>query len=257
MIQVKKIKLSYDNRTTILDNFSISFEIEKFSMILGPNGSGKSTLLKAIIGYLPLKSGEILINGKNIKNQSRKELAKQIALIPQHFSQNFDFTVEELVLMGRFPYIGYWQSYSQKDRKIVKEILKEMDLYKLKGKLYKHLSGGEKQRVSIARALAQDTNIILMDEAFVNLDINHQLEIINILKYIKEKRGKTIVFVSHNINLAAEYGDMIYMMKEGKLRFYGKPKDVINRENLNEIFQTDVRVITNPISNKPNFVYSQ
>ncbi len=257
MIKIRKINLSYDGKTKILSNFSINFEMGKISMILGPNGSGKSTLLKAMVGYLPLLSGDISIKGKSIKKQSRLDLAKQISLIPQHFSQNFDFTVEELVLMGRFPYIGYWESYSKKDKEIVEKILNELDLYRMKDKFYNRLSGGEKQRVSIARALAQDTDIILMDEAFVNLDINHQLELMNFIKTINEKQGKTIIFVSHNINLAAEYGDRIFFIKKGELFLEGKPQEVINSENLGKLFETDVNVIKNPLSGKPNFVYTR
>lgn len=257
MIKIDKINVYYDKMQNVLKNFSAIFERGKFSVILGPNGAGKSTLLKSIVGYITLDSGTILIDEKKISEWDRISLAKKISLIPQHYSFNFNYTVEELVIMGRFPYLGYWQNYSEEDKKMVEKTLKQLDLYEMKDRFFNKLSGGEKQRVAIARALAQDTDIILMDEAFVNLDINHQLEIMQILVKINKVHNKTIILVSHNINLAAEYCNEIFFIKNGKLAAQGKPENIINKEVLRKIYDTNINVIKNPISGKPNVVYSR
>ena len=159
--------------------------------------------------------------------------------------------------MGRYPYLGYWQSYSKDDKTFVIDILKDLDLYDMKDRYFNRLSGGEKQRVTIARALAQDTDIILMDEPFVNLDVNHQLEIMDIISKIKENGKKTIIVVSHNINLASEFGEEIFFLKNGKIVIKGEANEVINEKTLKEIFDANVRVVKNPISQNPLFVYSK
>ena len=256
MIRIKDLSVQYNENETVLKNLSTVFKENKISIILGPNGSGKSTLLKTIIGFLEY-SGDIFINNRNLKDFQRLDLAKQIALIPQHYSFGFDYTVEELVLMGRYPYLGYWQSYSKDDKTFVIDILKDLDLYDMKDRYFNRLSGGEKQRVAIARALAQDTDIILMDEPFVNLDVNHQLEIMDIISKIKENGKKAIIVVSHNINLASEFGEEIFFLKNGNIVIKGEANEVINEKTLKEIFDANVRVVKNPISQNPLFVYSK
>ena len=163
--------------------------------------------------------------------------------------------MEDLVLMGRFPYVGYWQSYSQKDKEITQNVLKQLDLFKLRKKQFSQLSGGERKRVTIARALAQETDILLMDEAFANLDINHQLEIMQLLSEINLKQKKLIILVSHNINLASEYCQRILMMKEGKLIADGNPEKIITTKNLKKLYETNLKIIPNPITGKPNLIY--
>ena len=187
MIKIKNISLAYQNKR-VIEDLSIDFHMGEFCALLGPNGAGKSTLLKAILGFQLEKTGKVYISGKELHDWSRQELAKQIAIIPQDFQLQFDYTVEDLVLMGRFPYLGRWQNYTNMDIEIVKQILMQLDLNPLKDKLYSHLSGGERRRVSIARALAQETQILLMDEAFANLDINHQLEIMQLLFVILKQK---------------------------------------------------------------------
>ncbi|MCK4694674.1 MAG: ABC transporter ATP-binding protein, partial [Candidatus Cloacimonetes bacterium] len=201
MIEIKKITVAYQKKK-VIEELSIDFQIGEFCALLGPNGAGKTTLLRSIIGYHELLKGKIFLNKVELSKWNKLDLAKQISIIPQDFQLQFDYIVENLVLMGRFPYLGYWQNYTHEDKKIVVRILNQLDLFTLKDKLYSQLSGGERRRVSIARALAQETNILLMDEAFANLDINHQLEIMQLLSDINKKHHKLIILVSHNINLA-------------------------------------------------------
>jgi iron complex transport system ATP-binding protein len=159
--------------------------------------------------------------------------------------------------MGRFPYLGYWQNYSDKDRQIVAEILAKLDLSNYASKLYSQLSGGEKKRVSIARALAQQTDIMLLDEAFTQLDINHQIEIMHILSQINKQDGKLILLISHNINLASEYCERIVLLKQGRVLADGKPAEIINQENLQRLYNARLQVIQNPVTKNPNLIYPE
>jgi len=254
MIEIKKISLSYQEKK-VIQNLSLDFAKGEFCALLGPNGAGKSTLLKALIGFHPVNEGKITIGNRELKHWQKAELAKQIAIIPQDFQLQFDYTVKELVLMGRFPYLGYWQNYSQQDKKVVDKVLQKLDLIRLQDELYSQLSGGERRRVSIARALVQETDILLMDEAFANLDINHQLEIMRLLSQINQEQNKLIILVSHNINLAAEYCKRIVMMKEGKLIADGTPEDVITNQTIRDLYEIDLTVIKNPVTGQPNLIY--
>ena len=254
MLKIRNLSVGYRNKE-VIQNLSLNFSTGEFCALLGPNGAGKSTLLKALIKYIEPISGEIFLNDKNLQNMSHKQTAKIISMIPQDFQLQFDYKVKDLVMMGRFPHLGYWQSYSKKDEEITENILKQLDLIKYKDTNFSQLSGGEKQRVSIARALAQETDIVLMDEAFVNLDVNHQLEIMQILSDINKKQNKTIILVSHNINLASDYCDRIIMMKDGKIIADGKPKSVVTEKNIKTVFEADLKMIMNPASGEPNLIY--
>ncbi len=254
MIEINNITLAYQEKK-VIENLSIDFLEGEFCALLGPNGAGKSTLLKAMIGFIEPLTGEIKIKGTSIKKWNRQELAKQIAIIPQDFQLQFDYTVQELVMMGRFPYLGYWQNYSKNDRIVVDDILKQLDLLRLKKEQYSQLSGGERRRVSIARALAQETEILLMDEAFANLDINHQLEIMQLLSKINSEQNKLIILVSHNINLASEYCHRIVMLKKGKVIADGAPRTIINQKMIKDLYEVELTIINNPVSGKPNLIY--
>jgi len=254
MIKIRDLTVGYF-RKEVIRNLSVDFEQGEFCALLGPNGAGKSTLLKSIIGFLIPEKGEVLIKNKSVSNWNKNDLAKNISFIPQDFKLQFDYLVEDLVLMGRFPYVGYWQSYSQKDKEIAKNVLKQLDLFKHRKKQFSQLSGGERKRVTIARALAQETDILLMDEAFANLDINHQLEIMQLLSEINLKQKKLIILVSHNINLASEYCQRILMMKHGKLIADGYPEEIITTDNLKKLYETNLKIIPNPMTGKPNLIY--
>ena len=254
MIRISQIVTGY-YKQMVIDDLTLTFREGEFCSILGPNGAGKSTLLKAMIGYLPLTKGDIYIKDKNLHDWQKRELAKVLSVIPQEISYQFDYTVTELVLMGRYPYLNYWQTYSTTDRKEVDRILEELHLYPLRYKSYSQLSGGEKQRVNIARALVQKTDIILLDEALVHLDINHQLEIIKLLAEINRNHNKLIVLISHNINLSSDYCDRIIILKDGRLFCEGNPQEVITVENLQRVYDTELQVFANPFTGKPNVFY--
>ncbi len=253
-IELKNIRAGYPEKT-VIDGLSVRFAEGDFCALIGPNGCGKSTLLKTIIRFLQLQSGKILLDGKDTDQLTRKQLSREIALIPQDFHLQFDYTVEDIVQMGRFPYLDAWKDYSKKDMEVVEAILEQLDLTSHRETPFSQLSGGEQQRVSIARALAQDTRTILMDESFSHLDINHQLEIMELIRSVNREQGKMVIMVSHNINLAASYCPRVVMMKAGALVADGSPDEVINESNLQLLFGTRIPLVTNPHTGRPMIVY--
>lgn len=253
-MKIKELYVGYDN-VDILKGINLNIENGQFSAIIGPNGAGKSTLLKSLCGFLLPRSGILEIDGRDMKKFSAKDLAKKIALIPQEIQMQFDYPVFDLVMMGRFPYLDMWQSYRKEDKDFVVTLLRELDLEAMQDKFYSQLSGGEKQRVSIARALAQDTEYILMDESFSHLDINHQVDIMNLMIKINQEKGKTIIIVSHNINLTVEYCERIILLDRGKIHADGKPVDVITEANLNAVYGIIPPIMVNPISKNPYILY--
>jgi len=254
MIEIKNVVAGYQNKT-VIRNLDLRFKEGEFCALLGPNGAGKSTLLKVLLGYIKPEEGFVKIVNNRLAGWKKSELAKIVSLIPQKVEMQFDYTVEDLVLMGRFPYLGYWRGYSAKDREIVQEALQQLDLYEMRNEMFSQLSGGEQQRVAIARALVQDTPIILMDEAFSHLDINHQLEIMQILSRINREQNKLIILVSHNINLTSEYCDRIIFLKKGQLVDEGTPEEVLIPETLKTVYGADLQTVPNPVSGKPNLIY--
>ena len=253
---INDITVGYQD-TKVIENLTLKVGEAEFCAIIGPNGAGKSTLLKSLIGYIPLQNGKIEIDGKNISEWNKKKLAQRISLIPQDFQLQFDHNVRDLILMGRFPYLGYWESYSKKDYEIIEKIIDQLDLQDMAGKKFSQLSGGERQRVAIARALAQEASTILMDEAFSHLDLNHQIEIMQLLSKINKEQKKRIILVSHNLNLACEYCDRVIMLKKGKLIADGNPNEVVTKENIKKLFGADLLIVKHPISGKPNIIYPE
>jgi iron complex transport system ATP-binding protein len=254
MIEFLDIYSGYD-QSDVLKGVSLTIKDNDFAVILGPNGAGKSTLLYTLIGYLPLRKGSILIKGKSLDKWQKKELAKVIAIIPQETVMPFDYTVEEMVLMGRYPWLELMQSWSKKDMDIVHEILSKLELTPLANRYFSQLSGGEKQRVLLARALAQQTEVILLDESLSQLDINHQIEMMQLLSEINRKEGKCIILISHHINLAANVGSHLIFLKDGKLIANGSPDEVLTQNQLKQLFGVDLTLQTNPLSNRPNLVF--
>lgn len=255
MIKINKLSAGYHERQ-VLNDVCLIFESGSFTALLGPNGAGKTTLLKCLSGFLKPSKGTIQVKDRYINEYSSRELAHQIALIPQNFQLQFEYQVRELVLMGRFPYLGYLGSYTKEDQEIVERVLADLDLLEFADKNFSELSGGEQQRVAIARALVQSTPILLLDEAFASLDVNHAIGIMQLLSEINHQQNKTIILVSHNINLAVEYCSKVILMKKGTIIGQGNPKDVITEKVLAEVYEHNIHVITNPVSGQPNLVYT-
>lgn len=254
MIRIKDIEVSY-RKNKVLDRLNIDFILGEFTFILGPNGAGKSTLLKTINGILKVDAGEIIIQNIPVNEWDEKRLAQQIAFIPQEFHMQFDYTVFEFLLMARYPWLNFWGNYQDKDYLIVEKCLKQLGLFGFKDRFFNQLSGGEKQRVLICRALVQETPYILMDESLSFLDINHQIEILQLLKKINDEENKTIIMISHNLNLSAEFADRIIFLKNGKIEASGTVKDIYTKAVLVKVFDVELSLIENPYTGIQNIIY--
>ena len=222
--------------------------------IIGPNGSGKTTLLKIMSRGLKQTSGEILFKGENIFKLKSRFVASNIAMVPQEETAIFAFTVFEIVVMGRSPYIKRFSWETKTDIEIAEKSMKLADVFDLKDRFIDELSSGEKQRVIIARGLAQKPKVLLLDEPTSHLDINHQIDIFNLLKKLNEKENITIVVVSHDVNLASKYCKRLVLLKNGKVFKHGKANDVVTKNNIKGVYGINVKLIKNPESNTPNIL---
>jgi len=222
--------------------------------VLGPNGCGKSTLIRALTRVISLRGGLVRIRGRDLSDYSRRELARAVGVVPQAAGTVFAFTVLETVMMGRTPYIGRFQRESDADRARAEDALRSTDSLHLIDRLTTDLSGGELQRVHIARALAQDPEILLLDEPTSHLDINHQIEVFELMARLRDRRGLTVLCVSHDLNFAAEYCDRIALMRDGRVVRAAIPDEAITAEVLHDIYNTDLPVVENAFSGRPHVV---
>lgn len=250
MLEIKNLFYKVKGKN-ILEDVNIKFPKRKFIGIIGPNGAGKSTLLKNIYGIYTQNSGDIFVEGRNIKEISKKERAKKIAVLAQEDNTQFDFKIEQIVEMGRYPYKNIFENYSQKDRDIAIKMLEKTGMKKYIGREFKSLSGGEKQRVLIARALAQETPILILDEPTNHLDIGFQLQLLHLIKHL----DITVIAALHDLNVAAIFCDYIYVMKDGKKIEEGVPEEILTVKNLKNIFGIDCYIGKNPINNKIQISY--
>ncbi len=250
IIEITELFAGYGNGDIIRD-ISFSLNRGEFLSILGRNGSGKSTLIKAIQGLLKHTSGRISVEGVDLFSMRPHEVAKKIAYVPQLHPLSFEFSVEEIILMGRYIHQRRFAGASPEDKKMIREIMNLTATYHLKEKKIAHLSGGERQRVFIARALAQDTPILFLDEPSAHLDISYQVEIYQILNRLQNEKGKTILSAEHNINLAIPYSQRLLFLKEGSIHSLGTPSELITQQKILEVFQADVRVRDNLYSGLP------
>lgn len=254
MIEAKGLRCGY-GQGNILKGLDLHLDVDDISVLAGPNGAGKSTLLYALLGFLKMDCGEVRLFGKDLFGYRRSELAKLIAFVPQESQFQFDHTVFDVVLMGRYPYLGLMQSWTAMDRERVDEVLQSLNLGSLARRFYSRLSGGEKQRVLIARALAQDTRYIFLDETLSQLDINHQIESMELLRSIHLKQGKGILIISHNLNLAANYASKLIFLKDGQILAQGSTHELMQPKLLKELFGMHLETVVNLQSGVPNIVY--
>jgi iron complex transport system ATP-binding protein len=251
IIEVENLSFGYYAGEILKD---LNFEVTtgKFVGIAGPNGAGKTTLLNLLCGLLRPKAGSIRINSARIESYSVKKLAQKVAVVRQEFVPVFDFTVAETVSMARTPYLGTFGFESKTDKKFIAEALKMTDTAQFASRPLAQLSGGERQRVFIARALAQNTAILLLDEPTSFLDLKHQVGIYDLLKKMQQEYGKTIVAVTHDINLTIQYADEALLLGTDSNYHIGKTKDVFSQQQIEKVF--GVRTFTGRVGQENFFL---
>lgn len=250
ILEVRNLRAGYGSGDVVRD-IGISLEKGEFACILGPNGSGKSTLIKALQGLLKDVTGEIRVDGQDLFRLTRREVAGQIAFVPQIADLSFDFSVFEVVAMGRYAHQGRLASLSATDRHVIRDVLEMVEVSHLQERKVAHLSGGERQRVLIARALAQDTPLLFLDEPSSHLDLNYGLEVFEILERLQTEKGKTILATEHNINLVIPYARRIIFLKEGRIQAQGDPAGMITRDKIRDVFRAEVDIRENRYSRLP------
>jgi len=251
-LKIKNISFSYDSIEALK---RVSFETEEGRIlgIVGPNGSGKTTLLKCINKVLKPEEGVVFLDDINLAILNQKEIAQKIGVVPQ-LSFRLPFTVFDTVLMGRFPYIKRLSREKKEDFDIVDECLNLCGISHLAERLITEISGGEYQKVIIARALAQRPEVFLLDEPTLHLDINHQIELLELLKFLAQKKNLIVIMVSHDLNLSARYSDKILILKEGKIYQAGLPEEVITHQCIKEVYGIETEIIRSQITNSLNII---
>lgn len=237
MLKVENITYGTKQKE-ILKGISLQVKQGEFVGVIGPNGSGKSTLLKNIYKMLTPKSGDILLDGKSLVKMSNRQMAERLAVVAQESEANFDFTVGEVVQMGRYPRKRLMEAANEQDREKVKESLQLVGMEDFLNRSFLTLSGGEKQRVLIARALAQETEMVILDEPTNHLDIGSQIKTLSLLKH----SGKTVLTTLHDLSLAARFCDRIYVLKDGENLCDGKPSELISSELVKTLYHIDAEV---------------
>jgi iron complex transport system ATP-binding protein len=249
-LETKKIEIVI-NKNHILNGIDIKADNKEFIGIIGPNGSGKSTLLKCLYRNLIPTKGAIYIDNKSLDHISIKESSKKVGVVSQHNNHGFDFSVLEMVLMGRSPYKKLMDRDTKEDYDIVYEAINKVNIQHLKNRSFNSLSGGEQQRVILARALAQNTECLILDEPTNHLDIKYQLQLMDIVK----KLNIEVIAAIHDLNIAAMYCDKIYVLKNGNIVAYGTPDEVLTKELIKEVYDVEAKVIKDKEDGSINIVY--
>lgn len=258
MLNVENLSAGYHINKQVLQDFSLKVERGEFFALLGPNGSGKTTLIKSILGKMEYKEGTTTIQGRKTSSYKAGELAKIAAVLSQEHVVSLDFTVEEIVLLGRYPYQGkgFFNHYQSEDYSIVDKCLAQTDALKFKHDYFSSLSGGEKQRVLLAKALAQQPKLLFLDEPTNHLDVKHTIELLNLLKRLQVQEGLTIVAILHDLNMAALYADRCALLKNGRKVAEGGIELLFDEALLSSVYEVELVSRPHPIAGKPQIFFT-
>jgi len=249
MISTENLTVSYGDKTIIKD-LNLTLPKGKITALIGPNGCGKSTLLKALARINKASAGKVLLNNQPLQTFADKELAQQLSLLPQILTTPEGVTVQRLVEYGRSPYISHWGKLNNQDKQIVNQAMLETKVSEFATQTASSLSGGQRQRAWIAMVLAQDTEVVMLDEPTTYLDLSHQIELMKLMQAMKAK-GKTVIVVLHDLNQACRYCDHLVVMKQGKVVAEGEPEVVFTEQLLQDVFSLAAKVVPDPIANTP------
>jgi len=250
MLKIQNLSVYYAQRQ-ILNNINLEVNSGEVVALIGPNGAGKSTLIRSVSGIIPIRKGRVEANGKDITLLEPMQRAREIAVVPQAVSLPPAFTAWETVLLGRTPYLNFLGQTSVKDEAIARQALEQVDAIHLAEHRMDEMSGGEQQRVLLARALAQDTSILLMDEPTAHLDIRHQIDLLKLVTQQVKEKNLTVLVALHDLNLAALFADRIAIVQNGVLCVAGTPQETLTTEILNSIYNVPVHVVQHPETNVP------
>lgn len=250
MLRVNQLTISRQG-TTLLDNISCELNSNKLIALVGHNGSGKSTLIKALAGEMSVNGGSISLDERHIADYSNKELAQQMAYLPQQLPDAAGFTVRELVMLGRYPHQKWLQKPSQVDKDKVEQAMRTTQVEAFAERTTTTLSGGERARVWLAMCLAQDTRYLLLDEPLAALDMHYQLEVIQLIRRLVDEQGLSVIIIVHDINLAAQYADRVIALKNGRICHNGTIKSTMQPDILRSIFNVDMQLLSHPITGHP------
>jgi iron complex transport system ATP-binding protein len=252
-LRTADLSLGYGDRV-IVSSLSVQIPTGQLSVIIGANGSGKSTLLRGIARLLSPISGRVLLDGRDVHAMPSKELARIVGLLPQSPTAPEGITVADLVGRGRYPHQGWFRQWRAADDHAVTEAMRATDILGLADRPIEDMSGGQRQRVWIAMALAQETDVLLLDEPTTYLDLAHQIEVLDLLAELNHSRGTTIVIVMHDLNLACRYADHLIAMRGGRIVAEGAPTTVITPELVDDVFGLSATVIDDPVSHTPMII---
>lgn len=249
-ISTEQLSLAYDS-ALIIDQLAVQLPVGQITSLVGPNGCGKSTLLRGLARLLKPKGGAVYLNGHAIQTIPTKKLAQELGILPQSPAVPEGLTVYELVSQGRYPHQSWFQQWSEEDERKTAEALAITNMAHLANRPVDTLSGGQRQRAWIAMTLAQNTNIILLDEPTTYLDMGHQLEVMHLLERLNKESGRTIIMVIHDLNLAARYSHHLVAMYAGKIVTTGTPAEVITAELLRQVFGVEASIVADPRTGSP------
>lgn len=254
LFHIQNLSFAY-GKNSVFKDLQLDLNRGTFYGLIGANGSGKSTLLELLTGGLPATSGTVHFLDKEIRHYSKQELASCMALVPQHFSMDFEYSVRDVVLMGRHPHIPRFSAPSANDYKKVDKAMRTMDIMHLASRIVSALSGGELQRVVMARALAQDTAVLILDEATSSLDINHTIGILRVIRKMVDTKELTVIAAIHDLNLAAAFCDNCLVLKNGQVAANADVNTVFTKEMLQDVFSVDVEQIYQTNQNRPQIQF--
>lgn len=252
-LQIRQVSFSYHNGF-VLQDINLAVAAGEMIALLGANGSGKTTLIKLASGILKPKQGEIRLGGANLSQLNRKSVARSVAAVPQQFHIPFAFTTSEVVTLGRIPFIKTLAGETPADKRAVTTAMELAGISQFAQRRFDELSGGERQKVILAMALAQEPKLLLLDEPTVHLDISHQVETLELLRNLNQERKLTVIAAMHELNLAALYFDRLVLLKEGRILADGTPSQVLTEHGIREVFSASVKVESHPVTGVPHIV---